>query len=181
MRNGLVPRATYHHCPKTAFFTQNHHFWANFFTIYQFFFYSFNNSFNFAATNIYSKNLFKEFIHSTKTQIIHSKNLFIQNNPKVKNGLSPMATLNAILHDVETAFTWMLQQLHYSQQLASRLFISPNHARSCFSLCSKRSSANLEQLLWHCRVRMSQICNKQKKLACRVVVAHGYIKSSWQS
>ena len=140
-------------------------------------FYSFNNSFICVVLNIHSKNLFIQ----QKKKMIHSKNLFIQNNPKVKNGLSPMATLNAILHDVETAFTWMLQQLHYSQQLASRLFISPNHARSCFSLCSKRSSANLEQLLWHCRVRMSQICNKQKKLACRVVVAHGYIKSSWQS
>ena len=48
--------------------------------------------------------------------------------------------LNAILHDVET---WMLQELHYSQQLASTHFISPNHARSCFSLCSERSSTNL--------------------------------------
>ena len=47
--------------------------------------------------NVHSKNLFikknakysfKEFIHSKKMKIIHSKKIFIQ----VKNGLSPRAT-----------------------------------------------------------------------------------------
>ena len=74
-----------------------------FFTIYSFFlritqfFHSFNYSFNNAVKifiqQIYSfkknaKYSFKEFIHSTKMKIIHSKKIFIQ----VKNGLSPRAT-----------------------------------------------------------------------------------------
>ena len=67
--------------------------------IFHSFNYSFNNAVKIFIQRIYSfkkneKNSFKEFIHSRKMKIIHSKKIFIQ----VKNGLSPRAISGGRLH-----------------------------------------------------------------------------------